>query len=160
MYAARCIQSVSYTHLDVYKRQGQYNSGRIAHVVKIMQHAGRHADGVSRALYGPVSARKLTELTARQKIVDLTAELSPEVQDLAKMKYQKGVRDLMFHAVMDGGYRSVRHLRPELKTYQRELFHSPALSGKEKLKYHIYRPLILLNLRHVSAFLMDKLSGH
>lgn len=120
----------------------------------------RYAVRNSGALYGPVSARKLTELTARQKIVDLTAELSPEVQDLAKMKYQKGVRDLMFHAVMDGGYRSVRHLRPELKTYQRELFHSPALSGKEKLKYHIYRPLILLNLRHVSAFLMDKLSGH
>ncbi len=120
----------------------------------------RYSVRTSGAMYGPVSERKLTELAARKKIVDLTADLSPEVQALARMKYQKGVRDLMLHAVIGGGYGSVRHLLPELKTYQTELFQSPALSGKEKLKYHIYRPLIQLNLRHISAFLMDKLSGH
>lgn len=120
----------------------------------------RYAVRNSGAMYGAVSQRKLTELDARKKIVALTGDLSPEVQDLAKMKYQKGVRDLMIHAVISGGYRSVRHLLPELKTYRMELFQSPALSPKEKLKYHIYRPLIQLNLRHVSALLMDKLSGH
>lgn len=120
----------------------------------------RYAVRTSGAMYGPLSDRKLTELTARKKIVALTADAAPEVQDLAKMKYQKGVRDLMLHAVIDGGYDSVRHLLPELDTYAKELFASPALSRKEKLKYHAYRPLIRLNLRRVSAFLMDKLSGH
>lgn len=114
----------------------------------------------SGAMYGPVSERKLTELKARKMIVALTENASPEVQNLAKMKYQKGVRDLMLHGVIDGGYDSIRHLLPELDTYARELFSSPALSKKEKLKYHVYRPLIRLNLRRVSAFLMDKLSGH
>lgn len=107
-----------------------------------------------------VSERKLTELPARRKIVALTANSSPEVQALAKMKYQKSVRDLMFHAVIAGQGNAVKHLRPELKIYTRELFESPALSGKEKLKYHIYRPLIQLNLRRLGAFLMEKLSGH
>lgn len=107
-----------------------------------------------------VTARKLTELSARQKIVALTDGSSPEVQSLAKMKYQKSVRDLMFHAVIAGQGAAVKHLRPELKVYAGELFDSPALSRKEKLKYHIYRPMIQLNLRHLGAFLMEKLSGH
>lgn len=120
----------------------------------------RYTVRTSGAMYGPVSDRKLTELKARKMIVALTENASSEVQSLAKMKYQKGVRDLMLHAVIDGGYDSVRHLLPELGTYAKELFASPALSKKEKLKYHVYRPLIQLNLRRVSAFLMEKLSGH
>lgn len=115
----------------------------------------------SGAMYAQtVSERKLTELPARKKIVALTAQSAPEVQALAKMKYQKSVRDLMFHAVIAGQGFAVKHLRPELKVYTKELFASPALSKKEKLKYHIYRPMIQLNLRHLGAFLMDKLSGH
>lgn len=115
----------------------------------------------SGAMYaGRVTDRKLTELDARKKIVVLSENASPMVRDLARMKYQKGVRDFMFHAVICGDGKTVRHLRSQLGTYSRELFRSPALSKKEKLKYHIYRPLIQLNLRHVGAFLMDKLSGH
>lgn len=115
----------------------------------------------SGAMYArTVSPRKLTELPARRKIVALTKQSSPEVRALARMKYQKSVRDLMFHAVIAGQGEAVMHLRPELSTYKKELFQSPALSGKEKLKYHIYRPMIQLNLRHLGAFLMDKLSGH
>lgn len=121
----------------------------------------RYAVRGSGAMYaGRVTDRKLTELKARERIVALTADASPEVQSLAKMKYQKGVRDLMFHAVISGDGRAVRQLRPQLGVYARELFQSPALSKKEKLKYHVYRPLIQLNLRHVGAFLMEKLSGH
>lgn len=115
----------------------------------------------SGAMYAStVSDRKLTELPARKKIVALTANSSPEVRDLARMKYQKSVRDLLFHAVICGEGNKVKHLRPELRVYAQELFASPALSGKEKLKYHVYRPLIRLNLQHLGAFLMDKLSGH
>jgi hypothetical protein len=76
------------------------------------------------------------------------------------MKYQKGIRDLMFHAVIDGDAAKVWDLRTELKTYAGELFASPALSKKEKIKYHVYYPIICLNLRHIGAFLMDRLSGH
>lgn len=112
------------------------------------------------AMYGPLTDRKRTELSARRKIVALTADLSPEAQDLAKMKYQKGVRDLMLHAVISGQGAAVRDLRPELSVYARELFRSPALSAREKLKYHVYRPIIQMDLRHIGAFLMDKLSGH
>lgn len=107
-----------------------------------------------------VSERKLTELPARAKIVALTEGSAPEVRALSRMKYQKSVRDLMFHAVICGQGDKVRHLRPELRVYRRELFASSALSKKEKLKYHIYYPLILLNMRHLGAFLMEKLSGH
>ena len=115
----------------------------------------------SGAMYsGAVTERKLTELKARKQIVMLTENAAPQVRALAKMKYQKGVRDLMFHAVIGGDGRAVRHLRPELRVYAKELFACPALSKKEKLKYHVYRPLIQLNLRRVGAFLMDKLSGH
>lgn len=114
----------------------------------------------SGAMYGRVTERKLTELTARQKIVALTGDAAPDVQALAKMKYQKGVRDLMFHGVISGDGAAVKPLRKELKVYARELFASPALSAKEKLKYHVYRPIIQGNLRRVGAFLMDKLSGH
>ena len=114
----------------------------------------------SGAMYGAVNERKLTEPAARKKIVALTEDLSPETQDLAKMKYQKGIRDLMFHAVIDGDAAKVWDLRTELKTYAGELFASPALSKKEIIKYHVYYPIICLNLRHIGAFLMDKLSGH
>ena len=114
----------------------------------------------SGAMYGAVNERKLTEPAARKKIVALTEDLSPETQDLAKMKYQKGIRDLMFHAVIDGDAAKVWDLRTELKTYAGELFASPALSKKEKIKYHVYYPIICLNLRHIGAFLMDRLSGH
>lgn len=120
----------------------------------------RYFARASGAMYGKVTARKRTELAARQRIVALTAELAPDVQALAKMKYQKGVRDLMFHGVISGDGKAVRDLRPELHTYEKELFSSPALSRKEKLKYHIYRPIIQMNLRHVGAFLMNKFSGH
>lgn len=115
----------------------------------------------SGAMYAStVSERKLTELPARKKIVSLTEGSSDEVRDLSRMKYQKSVRDLMFHAVICGQGAKVKHLRPELKVYRKELFASPALSKKEKLKYHVYYPLILLNLRHLGAFLMERLSGH
>ncbi len=114
----------------------------------------------SGAMYGAVNERKLTEPAARKKIVALTEDLSPETQNLAKMKYQKGIRDLMFHAVIDGDAAKVWDLRTELKTYAGELFASPALSKKEKIKYHVYYPIICLNLRHIGAFLMDRLSGH
>ncbi len=121
----------------------------------------RYSVRSSGAMYAAaVTDRKLTELSARQKIVALTGSSSPEVQALARMKYQKSVRDLMFHAVICGQGKKVRHLRPELRVYTWELFASPALSGKEKLKYHIYRPLIRLNMQHLGAFLMEKLSGH
>ena len=114
----------------------------------------------SGAMYGAVNERKLTEPAARKKIVALTEDLSPETQNLAKMKYQKGIRDLMFHAVIDGDAAKVWDLRTELKTYAGELFASPALSKKEIIKYHVYYPIICLNLRHIGAFLMDRLSGH
>jgi glycosyltransferase involved in cell wall biosynthesis len=114
----------------------------------------------SGVMYGTVNERKLTELDARKKIVALCQDASPEVQALAKMKYQKGVRDLMLHAVIDGQGATVRHLRPELSVYRRELYESPALSRKEKLKYRVYGLIIRLNLRHLGAFLMNALSGH
>ena len=112
------------------------------------------------AMYGAVTPRKLTELAAREKIVELCRDASPEVQNLARMKYQKGVRDLLFHAVITGSRDAVKPCFPALKTYRRELFSSPFLSKKEKLKYHIYLPMIRLNLRRTGAFLMEKLSGH
>ena len=114
----------------------------------------------SGAMYGAVNKRKLTEPDARRKIVELTKDLSQETRNLAKMKYQKGIRDLMFHAVIDGDSDKVRFLLPELRTYRKEMFASPSLSMKEKLKYHIYYPIICLNLRHTGRFLMDRLSGH
>lgn len=114
----------------------------------------------SGAMYGVLNQRKLTELTARRKIVEKCSGDSKELQDLAKMKYQKGVRDLMFHAVIGGQGKQVRHLMPELKTFRREMYASPYLSKKDKLKYRIYRPLIQMNLRRIGAFLMAKLSGH
>lgn len=114
----------------------------------------------SGAMYGKLTDRKLTELAARKKIVELTDSLSPDVQALAKMKYQKGVRDLMFHSVIAGDGDAVKHLRSELRVYRDELFRSPALTKKEKIKYHIYGPIIQLNLRHVGAFLMNQFGGH
>ena len=114
----------------------------------------------SGAMYGKLTARKRTELTARKKIVALCANAAPDVKALAEMKYQKGVRDLLFHAVIGGQGKEIRDLLPELKVYQDSLFASPALSKKEKLKYHIYRPIIQLNLQHLGAFLMKHLSGH
>jgi len=114
----------------------------------------------SGAMYGAVNQRKLTEPAARRKIVALTEDLSRETQDLAKMKYQKGIRDLMFHAVIEGDADKVKFLLPELKTFREELFASSALSAKEKLKYHIYDPIIRLNLRRTGRFLMDRLGGH
>lgn len=114
----------------------------------------------SGAMYGALTPRKRTELTARKKIVDLCADAAPDVQALAKMKYQKGVRDLLFHAVIGGQGKEIRDLLPELRVYRNALFDSPALSKKEKLKYHIYRPIIQLNLQHLGAFLMKHLSGH
>lgn len=114
----------------------------------------------SGAMYGALTPRKLTELDARKKIVEKCEGDSKELQDLAKMKYQKGVRDLMFHAVIGGQGKEVRHLRPELKTFRREMYGSKYLSKKEKIKYFVYRPLIQMNLRRIGAFLMKKLSGH
>ena len=35
-----------------------------------------------------------------------------------------------------------------------------AMTKKEKIKYHIYGPIIQLNLRHVGAFLMNQFGGH
>jgi hypothetical protein len=66
----------------------------------------------------------------------------------------------MLHAVIDGQGAKVRHLRPELSVYQQELYGSPALSRKEKLKYRVYGLIIRLNLKHLGAFLMNALSGH
>lgn len=106
------------------------------------------------------SEKRLTELTARRKIVEYTQSSAPDVAALAKMKYQKSVRDTMFHAAIAGQSRAVASWRRELSVYTRELFKSPALSNKEKLKYHVYRPIICLNLRRLGAFLMDKLGGH
>jgi glycosyltransferase involved in cell wall biosynthesis len=114
----------------------------------------------SGVMYGAVNDRKLTELDARKKIVALCQDASPEVQALARMKYQKGARDLMLHAVIDGQGAKVRHLRPELSVYRQELYGSPALSRKEKLKYRVYGLIIRLNLKHLGAFLMNALSGH
>lgn len=114
----------------------------------------------SGAMYGTLTARKRTELTARKKIVALCADAAPDVRALAEMKYQKGVRDLLFHAVIGGQGKEIRDLLPELSVYQDALFSSPALSKKETLKYHIYRPIIQLNLQHLGAFLMKHLSGH
>ncbi len=114
----------------------------------------------SSAMYGALTPRKRTELIARKRIVALCANAAPDVRALAEMKYQKGVRDLLFHAVIGGQGKEIRDLLPELKVYQDALFTSPALSKKEKLKYHIYRPIIQLNLQHLGAFLMKHLSGH
>ncbi len=112
------------------------------------------------AMYGAVTPRKLTEPVARKQIIVWTENMAPDVQALAKMKYQKGIRDLMFHGVIDGDAAKVRHLTRELSIYRRELFLSPALPKKEKFKYHIYYPIIRLNLRRTGKFLMERLSGH
>lgn len=114
----------------------------------------------SGAMYGRLSPRKLTELDARRKIVEYSSASSVRVQELAKMKYQKGVRDLMFHALIDGQGKDVHHLRPELKRWRSALYTSDYLSKKEKLKYRVYRIILALNMRHLGAFLMEKLSGH
>ena len=114
----------------------------------------------SGAMYGSINPRKLTELEARKKIVAHCRDGSEEVLLLAKMKYQKGVRDLLFHGLMGGQGKQLRHLRREMNTFRRELFSSPAVSKKEKLKYMIYRPLICLNLGRLGRFLMNQLSGH
>lgn len=120
----------------------------------------RYSVRSSGAMYGTLTERKLTELPARKKIAEYCLEGSSQVLNLARMKYQKGVRDLMFHAVIGGQGKGVRHLLPELKTYRKELFSSPAVSKKEKLKYRVYVPIIYLNLRRIGAFLMKTLSGH
>lgn len=120
----------------------------------------RYSVRTSGAMYGALTQRKLTELPARKKIAEYCQTGSPEVLNLARMKYQKGVRDLMFHAVIGGQGKQVRHLLPELKTFNEELFSSPAVSKKEKLKYRVYVPIIYLNLRRIGAFLMKTLSGH
>lgn len=114
----------------------------------------------SGAMYGAVTERRLTELSARKKIVALTADLEEDVQELAKMKYQKGVRDLLFHGMLDGQGRMLRPYFGEMDTWKSSLFSSPAVSRKEKIKYRVYRPLIQLNLRSLGGFLMQKLSGH
>ena len=114
----------------------------------------------SGAMYGAVTDRKLTELRARMMIVAATENMAPDVAALARMKYQKGVRDLMFHGVIGGQARAVRPLRRELGVFAKDLFASPALGRKEKLKYHVYRPIITLELRRTGAFLMKHLSGH
>ena len=114
----------------------------------------------SGAMYGRLNPRKLTELEARKRIAALSASSSKQVSDLAKMKYQKGVRDILFHAVIDGQYGDIKHLIPLMKEYKSELFASPALGKKEKLKYRIYPVIIRLNLRRTGKFLMDTLSGH
>lgn len=112
------------------------------------------------AMYGPLTDRKKTELAARKRIVALSQTASPEVQALAKMKYQKGVRDLCFHAVLTGQGKEIRAFLPELKVYRRELYESPCLSGMEKLKYRVYRPLIQGNFRRLGTLLMKALSSH
>ena len=114
----------------------------------------------SGAMYGAVTERRLTELSARKKIVALTADLEEDVQELAKMKYQKGVRDLLFHGMLDGQGQMLRPYFCEMDTWKASLFSSPAVSRKEKIKYRVYRPLIQLNLRRLGGFLMQKLSGH
>ncbi|MDD6024172.1 MAG: glycosyltransferase [Oscillospiraceae bacterium] len=114
----------------------------------------------SGAMYGPVTERKLTEPLARRLIVEHTASCGEELQQLAKMKYQKAIRDLMFHGVITGQYSQVKGLMPELKQWRQALYASPALSKKEKLKYRVYYWIIRLNLRRTGAFLMKKLSGH
>ena len=133
---------------------------RVERAVFTTRRLYRYTVRKSGAMYGRLNPRKLTELTARKQIVDLTASCSKAVGDLAKMKYQKGVRDLLFHAVIDGQYGDVKDLIPCMKEYKAELFASPALSGKEKLKYRIYPLIIRLNLRRLGNFLMDTLSGH
>ena len=120
----------------------------------------RYTVRTSGAMYGALNDRKRTELTARKAIVQLCADAPADIRALAEMKYQKGVRDLLFHAVIGGQGKEIRTLLPELKVFSASLFHSPALSNKEKLKYHIYRPIIQLNLRHIGSFLMKHLSGH
>ena len=114
----------------------------------------------SGAMYAPVSERRLTELSARKKIAEHCEDCPEEIRSLARMKYQKGVRDLMFHAVLDGKRSLVVPYFPELKTWKKELFSSPALSRKEKIKYRVYVPIIRLNLRRTGTFLMKKLGGH
>lgn len=114
----------------------------------------------SGAMYGRITPRKLTELDARGKIVTHAENAAEDVQALAKMKYQKGVRDLFFHAVIDGDGGMIRGKRGELRRYRRELYGSPALGKKDKLKYRIYRPIIDLNLRRTGAFLMSRFGGH
>ena len=114
----------------------------------------------SGAMYGALNGRKLTELDARRKIVELCADSPDEIQNLAKMKYQKGVRDLMLHGVIGGQGKEIRYLMPQMKAFRREMYSSPYLSKKDKLKYRVYYPLIRMNLRRVSKFLMEKLSGH
>lgn len=114
----------------------------------------------SGAMYGRLTDRKKTEFMARQAIVDLCGNASREVQILAKMKYQKGVRDTLFHAVLSGQGGEIGEFFPNLRIYRRELYRSPALSGKEKLKYRVYPLIIRLNLRGLGAFLMKTLSGH
>lgn len=114
----------------------------------------------SGAMYGAVSPKKLTELDARRRVAEYAADSCEEVHLLAKMKYQKGVRDLLFHAMIGGSRDLVRPLFPEMRRWCRELYTSPFLSRKEKLKYFLYRPMILLNLRRVGGFLMNRLSGH
>lgn len=137
-----------------------FRSG-IQSAVFLPQPLYRYAVRAGGAMYsGAVTERRRTELAARKKIVALSESGSPQVLALAKMKYQKGVRDFLFHAVIGGNGKAVRDLRSELRVYRWELFHSPALSRKEKIKYHIYRPMIQFNLRRTGAFLMDKLSGH
>ncbi len=120
----------------------------------------RYTVRTSGAMYGRLTDRKKTELTARKKIVELCQDADPAVLALAEMKYQKGVRDLMFHAVIAGQGQEIREMLPELRVYRKELFRSPALSKKEKLKYRIYGPMIRMNLRRPGAFLMKHLSGH
>lgn len=112
------------------------------------------------AMYGSFNQRKITELAARKRIVELCREDSRELQELSKMKYQKGVRDLLFHAVLSGQGRGTRPYRREMGTFRRELYRSPFLSKKEKIKYFVYVPLIHLNAKRMGRFLMAKLSGH
>lgn len=112
------------------------------------------------AMYGSFNQRKITELAARKRIVELCREDSRELQELSKMKYQKGVRDLLFHAVLSGQGRETRPYRREMGTFRRELYRSPFLSRKEKIKYFVYVPLIRLNAKELGRFFMTKLSGH
>lgn len=114
----------------------------------------------SGAMYGRLTERKKTELDARRRIVVLCESAAPDVQELAKMKYQKGVRDLLFHGVIGGQAGEIRELLPELRCYRKELFQSPALSRKDKLKYLCYGAIIRLRLRRLGAYLMKKFGGH
>ena len=133
---------------------------RVESAVFLPERLYRYYVRTSGAMYGAVTDRKLTEPEARRKIARAAETMAPDVRDLARMKYQKGIRDLMLHAVISGEGNKVRYLMPELKTYRRELFASPALSRKDKLKYRVYVPVIVLNLRRTGAFLMARLSGH